>query len=86
MYSSISCFSLLDVLCSGSGARLALGTTVIAYLIVYNEASAPSLLFAVLLATIYGIMSGEGQVGQVFSICIKKYSHLMETIHIRFFL
>ncbi|XP_032310930.1 uncharacterized protein LOC6503741 [Drosophila ananassae] len=56
---SVSSFSLLDVLCSGSGARLALGTTVIAYLIVYNEASALSLLFAVLLATIYGIMSAR---------------------------
>ncbi|XP_016964626.1 uncharacterized protein LOC108034278 [Drosophila biarmipes] len=51
--------SLLDVLCSGSGARLALGTSVISYLIVYNEASAPSLLFAVLLATIYGTLAAR---------------------------
>ncbi|KAH8374214.1 hypothetical protein KR200_002714, partial [Drosophila serrata] len=51
--------SLLDVLCSGSGARLALGTSVISYLIVYNEASAPSLLFAVVLATIYGTMAAR---------------------------
>ncbi|KAI8042199.1 hypothetical protein M5D96_003501 [Drosophila gunungcola] len=51
--------SLLDVLCSGSGARLALGTSVVSYLIVYNEASAPSLLVAVFLATIYGTMSAR---------------------------
>ncbi|SPP82129.1 uncharacterized protein LOC117583865 [Drosophila guanche] len=51
--------SLLDVLCSGSGARLALGTSVISYLIVYNEASAPSMLFGVLLATLYGSMSAR---------------------------
>jgi len=50
--------SLLDVLCSGSGARLALGASVISYLIVYNEASAPSLLVGVVLATVYGAMAG----------------------------
>lgn len=52
-------FSLLDALCSGSGARLALGTTVLAYLIAYNEAAATGLLFATLLATLYGAMAGE---------------------------
>lgn len=50
---------MLDALCSGSGARLALGTTVLAYLIAYNEAAAPGLLFATLLATVYGAMAGE---------------------------
>nr|NP_610082.2 torn and diminished rhabdomeres, isoform C [Drosophila melanogaster]AAF53954.2 torn and diminished rhabdomeres, isoform C [Drosophila melanogaster] len=51
--------SLLDVLCSGSGARLALGASVISYLIVYNEASAPSLLVGVVLATVYGAMAAR---------------------------
>ncbi|KAH8269347.1 hypothetical protein KR018_005980, partial [Drosophila ironensis] len=55
----VSLCSLLDVLCSGSGARLALGTSVISYLIVYNEASAPCLLLAVPLATIYGTLSAR---------------------------
>ncbi|XP_034099901.1 uncharacterized protein LOC117565063 [Drosophila albomicans] len=55
----MSSASLLDALCSGSGARLALGTTVIAYLIVYNEAAAPGLIFATLLATIYGAMAAR---------------------------
>ncbi|XP_068140129.1 probable cationic amino acid transporter [Drosophila tropicalis] len=54
-----SASSLLDVLCSGSGARLALGTSVICYLIVYNEASATSLLFASLLATAYGALAAR---------------------------
>jgi len=50
---------LLEALCSGSGARLALGTSVITYLIAYNEAAAPGLLFGTLLATIYGAMAGR---------------------------
>ncbi|XP_026843106.1 uncharacterized protein LOC6593413 [Drosophila persimilis] len=49
--------SLLDALCSGGGARLALGTSIVSYLIVYNEASATSMLFGVWLATLYGIFS-----------------------------
>ncbi|XP_030382954.1 uncharacterized protein LOC115630502 [Scaptodrosophila lebanonensis] len=55
----MSSASLLDALCNGSGARLALGSSVIAYLIVYNEASAPTLLFATLLATVYGAMAAR---------------------------
>ncbi|XP_034472835.1 uncharacterized protein LOC117780422 [Drosophila innubila] len=55
----MSSASLLDALCSGSGARLAMGTTVITYLIAYNEAAAPGLLFATLLATIYGAMAAR---------------------------
>lgn len=51
--------SLLDALCCGSGARLALGTSVITYLIAYNEAAAPGLVFGTVLATIYGTMAGE---------------------------
>ncbi|ALC40342.1 tadr [Drosophila busckii] len=50
---------MLDALCSGSGARLALGTSVISYLIAYNEAAAPGLIFATILATIYGLMAAR---------------------------
>ncbi|EDW03623.1 uncharacterized protein LOC6562179 [Drosophila grimshawi] len=55
----MSSASLLDALCCGSGARLALGTSVIAYLIAFNEAAAPGLIFATLLATIYGAIAAR---------------------------
>ncbi|XP_017860392.1 PREDICTED: uncharacterized protein LOC108612026 [Drosophila arizonae] len=55
----MSSASLLDALCSGSGARLALGTSIVAYLIAYNEAAAPALVFATLLAIVYGAMAAR---------------------------
>ncbi|XP_002052053.3 solute carrier family 7 member 14 [Drosophila virilis] len=55
----MSSASLLDALCCGSGARLALGTSVITYLIAYNEAAAPGLVFGTVLATIYGAMAAR---------------------------
>ncbi|XP_023173290.2 uncharacterized protein LOC111601091 [Drosophila hydei] len=55
----MSSASLLDALCSGSGARLALGTSIVAYLIAYNEAAAPALVFGTLLASVYSAMAAR---------------------------
>ncbi|XP_037927481.1 uncharacterized protein LOC119662015 [Teleopsis dalmanni] len=51
--------SLFDSLCNGSGGRLVLGSSVLVYLLIYNEASAPSVLFATVLATIYGSIAAR---------------------------
>jgi len=51
--------SLIEILSNGSGGRLALGSTVLLYLIVYNEASAPSVVFATLLATLFAVLAGK---------------------------
>ncbi|KAI9585499.1 uncharacterized protein LOC119633555 [Glossina fuscipes] len=50
---------LIDSLSNGSGARLALGSTILVYLLAYNETTAPVVVMASVLATIYAALAGR---------------------------
>ncbi|TMW50703.1 hypothetical protein DOY81_004227 [Sarcophaga bullata] len=50
---------LLDTLSNGSGARLTLGSAVLVYLIAYNETTAPCVVLATIMATVFGILAAR---------------------------
>ncbi|KAM7352436.1 torn and diminished rhabdomeres isoform 2-T2 [Cochliomyia hominivorax] len=50
---------LLDTLSNGSGARLTLGSAVLVYLIAYNETTAPCVVLATIMATLFGILAAR---------------------------